>query len=215
MKPKQFAEQAIRRWNARISKALQHDDAALPKKLRKPRYTTIEAIQEIYKLLDRYYAESVGLIPCKKGCNFCCHSEIAISKLEADYIAVVTGIQPMAPIPFDENRSAIYCDPEMPCPFLDAEGGCTIYTCRPMLCRTHVSFEADNEKCRFGSSGKVFFIDRAKSFPGAMKAYIDVVERHHNGGGFADIRGYFGATMAVGNASLIKLGIHQSSLHHC
>lgn len=194
-KPSQVAEQLMRRWNSRIPKTLDAEDAILPKKLRKPRYAEFEALQEIYKLLDRFYAFCSGLTPCQKGCSYCCHSEIAVSKVEADYIASVTGVQLAMPTRFLLRRSVNYCDPAKPCPFLAADGGCSIYPCRPMLCRTHVSFETDNAKCKFDSPEEtVFFVDRAKSFPGAMRAYLDLVERHYPGGGFADIREYFGTT---------------------
>jgi len=43
--PKQISEKSIRRWNHRIPKALEVEDAALPKKLRKPRYSPFDALE--------------------------------------------------------------------------------------------------------------------------------------------------------------------------
>lgn len=86
---------------------------------------------------------------CNKGCSFCCHSEINMSKFEFMYIKAKT-IQNNI-IPNYERKLAQMEKPnnelnymEKACPFLSDENSvgkrlCTIYEFRPLICRTHNS----------------------------------------------------------------------------
>lgn len=181
----------IKRWNARISLRLEKEDAELPKRLRKPRYSHFEKLLAIYEMLDRYNALANGLPACSKGCAFCCHMEIGMLQVEADLISAKTGF-PAKQFSYDPTKkSEIFCDPLRPCPFLNTNLSCAIYPIRPMVCRTHVSFEATDEPCRFESeSQEILLVDRAKSFPGAMKAYGELANQ--SGGSVGDIREFFG-----------------------
>ena len=181
----------LRRLNARIPVALEREDASLAKRLRKPRISTLEGLEMLYAFLDRYLAHVVkGLTACQKGCAYCCHSQVAVSKLEAEYIASKTG-RALLKSPNQAMVSEQYCDPVKPCPFVDSvDMSCAIYSYRPLLCRTHISFETDNAKCRFDSDGsKITLLDRRNTWPGAMQAYSELVSRH--GGTWGDIREYF------------------------
>lgn len=186
-----------KRWNVRIPARLEKEDADLPKRLRKPRYSHFEKLPAIYEMLDRYNALANGLTACSKGCAFCCHMEIGVLQIEADFISAKIGI-PSKQLSYDPTKkSETFCDPSRPCPFLDRDFSCAIYPIRPMVCRTHVSFEATDEPCRFESETQVILlVDRAKSFPGAMKAYGELANQ--SGGSGGDIREFFGrASLAV------------------
>ena len=181
----------IKRWNARIPVKLEKEDANLPRRLRKPRYSHFEKLLAIYEILDRYNALANGLSACSKGCASCCHMEIGMLQVEAGLISAKTGF-PAKQLSYDPTKkSEIFCDPLRPCPFLDPNLSCAIYPIRPMVCRTHVSFEATDEPCRFESETQVIMlVDRAKSFPGAMKAYGELANQ--SGGSLGDIREFFG-----------------------
>lgn len=180
----------LKRLNARIPPLLEREDASIAKRLRKPRVSPMEGIGILYEFLDKNLNYTNGISPCKKGCAFCCHSEVAISKLEADYIAIKTG-RHAENLPNRPMTSETYCDPMRPCPFLTPiDNCCSIYAYRPVMCRTHVSLEASNEPCRFDSKETpISLLDRASSWPGAMQAYIELAKRY--GESWADIRDYY------------------------
>lgn len=188
----------LKRFNARIPATLEQDSAAIAKTLRKPRIQPLEGLAMLYALVDRYAKYRNGLVPCKSGCAYCCHSEVAVSELEADFIAQNTGATKLAPFITMEggSNSKIFHDLAMPCPFLSAANLCTIYERRPMMCRTYWSFEDSSDPCSFDAGGeKIAMLDRAKSLPKPMEAYIFMVNKH--GGKFADIRQWFAKQPAI------------------
>lgn len=88
-------------------------------------------------------------ISCKKGCTACCHTQVSINKDEAELLAnkILSGI-----IKIDIDRLAnqaqaaddsskwyklSYLDRK--CIFIDEEGGCSVYSDRPSVCRTNYS----------------------------------------------------------------------------
>jgi len=187
-------EDRLRKLNARIPVSLIREEEALEKKLRKPKLSPLNGLEMIYGVLDLHMQYTKGLTACSKGCDFCCHMEVAVSRLEADFIAAKTGYKPSVNGPsLALSNSKQYCDEKKPCPFLDQIGKiCSIYVYRPMMCRTHLSFEESNTPCRFDApkDSPITLLDRAKSWPSALRGYFLLIERH--GGGWADIRDYFG-----------------------
>lgn len=182
----------LKRLNARIPLALDHEDAAIAKRLRKPHITPLDGLETLYGHIDRFMAYTSGLAACQKGCAYCCHSQVAVSKLEADYIVLKTGRQAAA-VRVAPMVSEQFCDFKRPCPFLLAgDKSCSIYAHRPMLCRTHLSIESSNTPCQFDANPgqTIMLLDRTRSWPGAMQAYVELVKRH--GESWADIRDYFG-----------------------
>lgn len=139
----------IKRLNARIPVALEREDETIAKRLRKPRIDPFDGLELLFDHLDRRLSYMTGLTACQKGCAYCCYSQVALSRLEADYIALKTGRKASSAL----NRkmiSEVYCDPKRPCPFLGrTDNVCTIYPYRPVLCRTHVSIDLDNKNCQF------------------------------------------------------------------
>ncbi len=72
---------------------------------------------------------------CKKGCNYCCHVDVRISREEAQIISEHTGVN------YDDSQEALSKRHEhygKPCSFLTEEG-CSIYEARPLACRLHFS----------------------------------------------------------------------------
>jgi len=180
----------IRRLNARIPVALVREESAIAKQLRKPRISPMDGLEALYDLVDRHLSYTSGLVACHKGCAYCCYSEVATSRLEADFIAAKTGLL-VAEVADAPMVSESFRDPARPCPFVTtADNTCAIYPYRPMLCRTHISFATTNAPCQFDSTDiGMPNLDRGRSWPGVMRGYLDIVERH--GGVWADIRNYF------------------------
>jgi hypothetical protein len=182
----------LQRYNRRIPAALEREEKALPKKVRKPKVDPIDGMLAVYALLDRYADLTEGVVACKHGCSYCCHSEVAISTLEAKLIASRTGRLMRQVEGSGTAGGEAWIDERRPCPFLTSEGSCSIYGFRPMACRTHYNFEATSQACRFDAPPdvEVPFVDRHKSFPGVMEAWHGLRDR--SGSAVADIRDYFG-----------------------
>lgn len=92
-------------------------------------------------LADAYGPHSA----CQRGCVHCCHIPVKISQAEALFIGRQIGKRPIAPEhlgpePVIEGYAS-------PCPFL-ADSGCSIYSHRPMVCRSHMNLDQDDLLCR-------------------------------------------------------------------
>lgn len=189
--------QKVQIFNKRVPISLEREQNGFPKKFRKERYRNDpqKALSEIYDYLDRYYAFSKGLVACSKGCSYCCHIPVSLYQLEADYIEQHTGIKAVKDVKGSSVFSGEWVDQTKPCPFLQATQ-CSIYPYRPLSCRTHVSFESSNEKCRFGSKSTIQMINRDSSFPGVMQAFRELSANYNPIP--ADIRDYFGVSNIPG-----------------
>lgn len=138
-------------------------------------------------------------IPCKKGCSYCCHVAVSISRTEAKAIQDYTG-RTMVEL----KRPTLMQDPDgsslrshvnakkywtKPCPLLSKEGECTVYPARPLPCRTFHVIEDTSEPCRqmFNSSydgeGKTYMYDMQAFEMAATAVFLDEV--------WADIREWF------------------------
>lgn len=71
-------------------------------------------------------AQGGDALACKRGCDSCCVDGLTVLPVEAALIEA-SGHQPP---PQAARREGM-------CAFLDADGACTIYDVRPVLCRTH------------------------------------------------------------------------------
>lgn len=79
-------------------------------------------------------------VTCRKGCQDCCHQQVAVMPVEAARIA--TLIATLAPdaraaLAATVRRATTGDDPPDVCGALDDDGGCQIYAGRPVVCRTH------------------------------------------------------------------------------
>lgn len=183
----------IQKFNKRLPPKLDREQEGLAKMFRKPRNNDpFNILTTIYDYLERYFSYSEGLVACKKGCAYCCHIQIVLSQCEADFIASHTGLVISKIQPPVIPNSDGWVDPSKPCPFLK-DNTCSIYTCRPMACRTHYNFAPTNEPCQFESKDKgMALINKETTFPGIIKAYGELLD--HHGGRVGDIRDFFGHT---------------------
>jgi Fe-S-cluster containining protein len=105
------------------------------------------AHDECQRMLER--KELFKETSCQGSCSFCCHQDIMMSKLEADYTREILKLNNLVPDPIRSKLQR-----ELPkeslnfmaraCPMLADENEegkrlCTIYEARPLVCRTHNS----------------------------------------------------------------------------
>jgi Fe-S-cluster containining protein len=67
-------------------------------------------------------------LACARGCARCCTAGLTVLSVEAE--AIVAHLE-------EHGISARPAPPPGGCDFLDAEGACTIYDARPVVCRSH------------------------------------------------------------------------------
>jgi Fe-S-cluster containining protein len=182
----------MQKMQRKISVKLEREQSDLPKRIRKTaaRSGTLDGLAVLYEYVDRYFSNAKNLVACKQGCANCCHGRVWISQAEADFIADRNNRQ--APIieTIEDKETFAIRDASRPCPFLDKDLSCTIYSSRPLVCRTHLNFEPTNDLCKFENAHLPLpLVDRDKTIPGVMAAFVEIHDKHGGGGG--DIRRYF------------------------
>lgn len=101
-----------------------------------------------------------GSIACTKGCGWCCHAQVPVSKSESEFL-VAWVAKNFSSAEFDETRRRIArnlrltkgCSldervavwDQTPCIFLQ-ENECRVYPARPLVCRAWHS--VDRDQCR-------------------------------------------------------------------
>lgn len=123
-----------------------------------------DALDAVFRLADatwnarrsnvRYMLEAPASA-CKAGCGWCCHQQVGVSAPEAIRIAVhlralpaseaeaigarVTEVAARTAGMTTHQRAAS----KLACPFLGADGGCMIYSVRPLRCRSLHSIDVE------------------------------------------------------------------------
>lgn len=90
--------------------------------------------------MDEIYTCVTKDSPCGKGCHQCCHYNVSISGLEAQYIQKTTKSK------ISHQRVGASDFHGEACPFL-VEGNCSIYDSRPFVCRRHHSMNSSSDWC--------------------------------------------------------------------
>ena len=182
----------MQRLQRKISIKLEREQYDLPKRARKlSRSKPIDALREIYEYVDRFFSGAANLVACRKGCANCCHGRVWTTQLEADLIAETHALDIPKIDEIMDSDTFVLRDSSRPCPFLSSEQTCTIYSVRPLVCRTHFNFEATNVLCQYENADKKMpLLDRSKTIPGVLNAIEEA--NSVNGGAGGDIRRYFG-----------------------
>lgn len=102
----------------------------------------IQKLSQIYDYLKDFSSFVQPFSKCSKGCSYCCSYGVSITAFEAEYISFKTGIEySRAPL-FTQNDN-------VDCPFLGERGDCSIYDCRPIICRLLHTL-GNPENCKIG-----------------------------------------------------------------
>lgn len=117
------------------------------------RKDSVERAQLSHELINESLEEILSdpstkkLISCKKGCSACCHTQVSVSRDEADLLAVrilEDGIKIDLDLISKQARAGNSSEAwfqqsfnDRKCIFLDDDGNCQVYFDRPSVCRTN------------------------------------------------------------------------------
>ena len=123
---------------------------------------------------------------CKKGCSYCCHVDVGITIIEAQYIALNTGHK-YTPVKKRQHKG--YHKTKTPCPFL-VDDNCSIYEFRPLACRMFYSLDSvDFCKDESYPQHKIFQVE---SWGTAVNLYAEIYKSYKSGEfHHGDIREFF------------------------
>lgn len=183
----QVAKKNYEAFLASIPSEIHRREERLPTDLKLMNAKPLVKLARIRKSVETLFAYADGHIACRKGCAYCCHQAIDISRIEAEYIGEKTGIVPVNvgkvvprdPLSFSGNT---------PCPFLK-KGACSIYEHRPLICRIHVSLDVDSYWCEFDNWHKPGGSVPKPTFHSVFKAFTELNQQ--SGSVVADIRDFF------------------------
>jgi len=122
-----FARKNYAKLTSQYPPSLQQREDSLLQKLQNSKLGRLKKLELLYSEMEAIYEFIHKFTACKKGCNHCCHYEIAITDLEIEYIKSKVKTKKIKPSPFGQA-----------CPFLK-KGICSIYEYRPFICRRHLS----------------------------------------------------------------------------
>ena len=112
--------------------------------------------RRLHQMLEEEIAKTSSIeVSCKKGCGFCCHLQVDITKDEAEvlYEEILSGYEidqvRLARLALRERTSeewkkGVVTDNR--CVFLNSENACGIYASRPSSCRK-LSVTSDPKDC--------------------------------------------------------------------
>lgn len=132
-----------------------------------------ELLKKVYEKVDEGISEYEKYSPCKKGCGKCCSLYLECTAIEAEIIRrylvknktkeeldVLQNkirenlkILPTISNPNEVDKEAKdkmildYLHKNISCIFLNEEGECSLYSIRPLVCRSFIVF-SDSEKCK-------------------------------------------------------------------
>ncbi len=134
---------ADKNWDSIASEMppeLEQKAEKLIQELRTSPNNLFDKLKNLYVYMDELYSFVAKFTPCKKGCSLCCHNEVSISVLEAEYIEKYAGIKQNTNLTIKDSSGT-------PCPLL-VDGACSIYQYRPFVCRRHVALFDDPKWCK-------------------------------------------------------------------
>ena len=110
---------------------------ALAKSIRLGNESGVSKLRKIFALTDTLAAFVAPYMVCEKGCSHCCHIDVLVTSVEAQYIHRNLGIAPRA----GHSISTGHSEAKRPCPFLSNNNCCSIYEHRPFACRTYFAVD--------------------------------------------------------------------------
>ena len=148
-----------------------------------PAKTKVIRLRHIAGEWSRAFASKTA---CASGCSHCCNLGVMVPKSEAKLMAKAIGRQLVEPDQNLDLHSATERNSFLgtPCSFL-ADGRCSIYQHRPMMCRMLVNMDSVDLLCRIvdGVDVPVPYLNTLE-----LKAYFAFLTQTEQ---FADIREWF------------------------
>lgn len=131
-----FARKKFDQLNSQVTPKIQQREDSLLQKLQMSKLGKLKKLEVFFAEMEAIYDFIHKFTVCEKGCNHCCHYEIAITDLEVEYIKSKIKIKKSNLNPFAKS-----------CPFLK-KGICSIYEYRPFICRRHLSIADTSKWCK-------------------------------------------------------------------
>ncbi|WP_202709194.1 YkgJ family cysteine cluster protein [Sporosalibacterium faouarense] len=112
----------------------------------------MKSLAKTYSMLAEALQDVLKFTSCKRGCYYCCNSNIGITKIEAEHIKryIKNNLSEDFSLKLKEKIAAGVTEK---CLFLSEEGECQIYKARPVKCRTHYVF-SHPDACSFENSNE-------------------------------------------------------------
>ncbi|MGE5404310.1 MAG: YkgJ family cysteine cluster protein [Candidatus Saccharibacteria bacterium] len=153
-------------------------------------------LADFYGKYDRLNDLFSPYTACQIGCNSCCHYNVGVSYIEAEYIrqfvvqnielsvlkTIISRIKDQQKHYIretqrprhqkqDEAMLADYFKKNLPCPFLAENNKCLIYSVRPFTCRAH-SAVSSPDSCRTGKSLELLDVMNLNQYLGTLLAEL-------------------------------------------
>ena len=96
----------------------------------------VDLIQAVDTASSELSVRFASEVTCKRGCHQCCLPNLTVSEIERQHIRQHLASDPHKTSQLLDLEQA---DPHrgLRCSFLHQDGGCGIYTARPIMCRSH------------------------------------------------------------------------------
>lgn len=142
----------------------------------------LSKVRRIYMAADVLTAAVSAVAVCQKGCNSCCHIDVGLTELEAQFIERNAGKK----MKTGTTRSSGHGGTKTPCPFLSG-GSCSIYEVRPFVCRTHFALD-DPRFCAEIDTKHITYDARGNPVLSELARMLVNLDGHHH---LRDIRDFF------------------------
>lgn len=143
----------------------------------------VSKVRRLFEAADLLTAAVADVAVCQKGCNSCCHIDVGVTELEAQYIERNAGKRMRAPTKLTSG----YGKTKTPCPFL-VNGQCSIYDVGPLACRTHFAID-DPRFCAEIDTFHITYDARGNPVLGNLARLLIDLDGHQR---YLDIRDFFG-----------------------
>jgi len=140
---------------------------------------------KIYLLANELLEVAAPHVACGRGCSSCCKMNVTISSVEADRISNATGWKPAQLTSSKNHPEEAFAG--IACPFL-VDNTCSIYENRPLVCRTHVAFDASSYWC---DPNRMHQQEMPMVRFSGLQEALGKISTGRNGAVYADIRDFF------------------------
>ena len=178
------------KFTAMLPPEMTQREDSIAKKMALENSSNKSKLHKIYLLADEITQVAKPFIACGNGCANCCKMNVMISTVEAERIGNAIGSNPAkitASRRHDQSRFL-----GVSCTFLKNDS-CSIYSDRPLVCRTHVAFDDSAYWCDPSRS-------TVKGMPmitfGGLQSALHEITAVSNKNVYADIRDFFPASNA-------------------